>query len=290
MKSLAFLTLLLAGLSTGCSLFSRRSDDRPGQDAHEAIDKAQRAHDEVKDGVETKVEDAQTSAHAAMGAKDHWSYDGSTGPEHWGELNPENSLCKSGKAQSPVDLKWSKPRKGGAIKLMYKSGPAKVVDNGHTVQVNVEPGNKAMIRGNTYELVQFHFHSSSEHTLSGNVMPMEVHFVHKDQKGDTAVIGAFLIAGNDNPEIDKIWNHVPQAKNEEVDAGTIDLAALLPSKKTYYHYTGSLTTPPCTEGVSWNVMNTPVTLSKEQILSFRALYSINNRPIQPLNGRKVINY
>ncbi len=290
MKRLLFAIVFFAGVSTGCSLFSRRSDDKPAEIARESVDNAEQAHDQAKDQVDAYMEQAKDMAHAAGEHASGWSYDGLTGPDHWGELKPDYALCKDGKKQSPVDLKWSKPRKGGTIKLNYKSADGKVVDNGHTVQVNVAPGNKAMIRGQEYELAQFHFHSSSEHTLSGNVMPMEVHFVHKNKKGGLAVIGAFLIAGDSNPEIDKIWNHVPQAKNEEASAGEINLKALLPKKQTYYQYTGSLTTPPCTEGVNWNVMNTPITLSKEQILAFRALYSINNRPVQPLNGRKVSNY
>lgn len=224
--------------------------------------------------------------------KVHWSYEGITGPDFWASLNENYKTCKEGKSQSPIDLKWKKPISGGNLDFKYKAGNFGVVDNGHTLQVNLPKGNKVNIRGHEYELIQLHFHSSSEHTLSGNQLAMEVHFVHKDKMNNLAVLGAFMIEGAHSSLFQQIVDNVPSQQGIEkmVEGASFNPRLLLPQITTYYHYYGSLTTPPCTEGVNWNVLNTPMTLSKEQIKSFRRFYSNNYRPVQPLNGRKVTNY
>ena len=201
-----------------------------------------------------------------------------------------DGLCLEGKAQSPIDLKYANPKKSKGLKFHFVKTPATVTDNGQTIVIDFTPGNKADIRGKLYDLVRAEFHSSSEHTLSGNSLPLELQLYHKNDQEQWAVIALFLITGETNPSIEKIWAQIPAAKNAPSAAIALNPAALLPTKDTYYNYPGSLTTPPCTEGVDWNVLNTPVAISKDQIMAFRHLYSVNNRPVQPLNGRKVVNY
>lgn len=228
----------------------------------------------------------------AGGHGPHWSYSGDTGPGHWGDLDPSYASCKEGKAQSPINLKWSKVKDKSEIKLSYHDSSIKMLDNGHTIQTNFEPGNKAWIHGQEYELLQMHFHTGSEHQFSGKGFPLELHFVHKDPHGKLAVIGVMFKEGEENPLINDLWKNIPHEKNEEVAvSGTkLNPEKLIPEVQTHYHYQGSLTTPPCSEGVSWNVLNTPLEVSKSQIDAFKKLYSKNNRPVQALNGRKPANY
>jgi carbonic anhydrase len=225
-------------------------------------------------------------------AKPHWTYDGESGPEHWGALSEDFKTCQSGAMQSPVDLKWSKSKPGGPVRFDYAASTLRVIDNGHTIQVNFAPGSRVNLRGQWFDLVQMHFHTASEHTIAGKAFPMELHFVHKNKAGKLAVVGVMFKEGNANPWIEKIWANIPKEKNKEttVEAVAFNPENLLPPSKTYYHYMGSLTTPPCSEGVNWNVMNTPVEMSKEQIEKFRAIYANNARPVQALHGRKPANF
>ena len=226
----------------------------------------------------------------------HWSYQGSLGPQRWGDLNDKYATCKMGKKQSPIDLKWARPTKSRKLNIYYKpSIQPQVISNGYTIQVNVDPGNILKVDNKTYELEQIHFHSQSEHTISGEHYPMEMHLVHKSKEGHLAVIARMLIVGSKpDSTITQIWSYLPSPKKKfhEMEAlgYTIDLSALIPKTMTYYNYEGSLTTPPCTQGVDWNVFNTPLEISSEQLNIFRALYSNNHRPIQPLNERKLTNY
>jgi len=222
----------------------------------------------------------------------HWTYEGHSGPEHWGELDPAFKTCETGKSQSPVNLVWSRTQGKGPIEFSYKDSPLKIIDNGHTVQVNFEKGSTAKIRGHEYALVQMHFHTPSEHTLSSKNFPIELHFVHKDADGKLAVIGVMYKKGTNHPGIETIWSHVPSTKGEEKTFADIHInpSLFLPKVRTYYNYIGSLTTPPCSEGVNWNVLNTPVELSSAQIAAFQKIYSSNNRPVQFLNGRKPANF
>jgi len=220
-----------------------------------------------------------------------WSYSGDEGPEHWADLDPAYRLCREGKAQSPIDLRWSKPR-AGLLNFHYVSSPLRVVDTGHTVQVNFKPGSTVLVRGKRYNLLQLHFHSMSEHTISSRAYPMEAHFVHERGVGERAVIAVMFQEGQANEAIEQIWSKIPKEKYKEViyEAEAINPMKLIPRVLTRYYYLGSQTTPPCTEGVSWNILNTPLEMSRDQIEAFRALYAGNNRPVQPLNGRRVMNH
>jgi carbonic anhydrase len=173
-----------------------------------------------------------------------------------------------------------------AILFHYKPSPLKIVNNGHTIQVNYAPGSYAELGGKRYELAQFHFHSPSEHTVAGKHSEMEVHLVHRDSEGGLAVVGVLLRKGHEIAGLQGVWDHLPQNEEETtVEGASVDASSLLPRHSEFYNYSGSLTTPPCSEGVAWYVMVEPVEVSVEQIGAFQAIVSANARPVQPLNGR-----
>ncbi len=220
----------------------------------------------------------------------HWGYEGSEGPEHWGSLNPEYGECDGGKGQSPIDIKEIHKGNIGSINFDYRNTQLKTLNNGHTIQVNYTTDSFITIENQVYKLLQFHFHSPSENTVSGKYYDMELHLVHKSDKGQLAVVGVFIETGKHNPVIQKIWDNLPSAVNSEkaVHSVTINAADLLPKNGSYYHFAGSLTTPPCSENVNWNVLKTPIQLSQVQIDRFVSIIGPNNRPTQPLNARSVM--
>jgi carbonic anhydrase len=167
----------------------------------------------------------------------------------------------------------------------YRPTPLEVENNGHTIEVKVASGSYLRIGQERYQLVQFHFHTPSEHRLQGQEYPMELHFVHRNALGELAVVGVFLREGAANPIIQRIWD---RAEAEPAQAEMLDPEDLLPANRDYYRYAGSLTTPPCTEGVRWHVLHEPVDVSAAQVDEFRAIFPLNARPIQPLNGRPVL--
>jgi carbonic anhydrase len=221
----------------------------------------------------------------------HWSYHGSTGPTRWGNLEHEFTTCALGKYQSPIDIKASSVKKAdlAPIKFDYKPSALKIIDNGHTIQVNYDPGSTITVGTRQYQLVQFHFHRPSEEKLDGKAFDMVVHLVHRDSDGKLAVVAVLVRNGHANPLIETLWSHLPSDKGAEqvIQATQIDAAALLPSDRTYYTFAGSLTTPPCSENVTWFVLRNPVEFSGQEIARFAKLYPMNARPVQPLNGRVV---
>ena len=219
----------------------------------------------------------------------HWGYDGAGAPENWGKLDAgKNLLCDSGKRQSPIDIRPGIAVDLEPIKFTYKPSKFTVVDNGHTIQVNVGAGNVINVMGQRFELAQFHFHKPSEERVNGRPFPMVIHFVHKDWDDNLAVIAVLLDEGSEHPVLQTVWNHMPlEAGAEVVAAESLDIVRLFPDNRAYWTYMGSLTTPPCSENVLWMVMKTPVTVSPEQIGTFSRLYKKNARPIQPSNGRLI---
>jgi carbonic anhydrase len=217
-------------------------------------------------------------AHAQI----HWSYEGEGGPGNWDKLKGEFAICASGKRQSPIDIRDGIGVDLEPIQFAYRASQFRVVDNGHTVQVAVG-GSSISLLGKVYELVQFHFHRPSEERVNGKAFDMVVHLVHKAEDGKIAVVAVLLEQGKDNPVIQTVWNNLPLEKNEDVapPASSIDVAQLLPESRSYYTYMGSLTTPPCSEGVLWLVLKQPQQLSAEQLAIFARLYPNNARPIQP---------
>jgi len=218
----------------------------------------------------------------------HWSYGEHGGPAEWGELAQGFATCKLGKFQSPIDIRGAKTTDLPAIKFVYKPSPLKLIDNGHTIQVNYAPGSSIEVDGKRYELVQFHFHKPSEEKIDGKAHDMVAHLVHKAFDGKLAVVAVLLDKGGANPTIATIWKNLPSTKDKEASVNTnIDVATLLPAKKGYYTFQGSLTTPPCSEEVRWFVMKSPVTIAESEVAAFGKLYPMNARPTQPSNGRSI---
>lgn len=225
---------------------------------------------------------------AVQHAHIHWDYEGAGGPENWSKLDQENKICAIGQRQSPIDIKDGIKVDLEPIKFTYQPSTFRIVDNGHTVQVQVGESSISLT-GKTYELVQFHFHRPSEEKINGQRFDMVAHLVHKADDGQLAVVAVLLERGTENAFIQTLWNNMPLEKNMPVapPTTTIDLNTLLPASRNYYTYMGSLTTPPCSEGVLWLVMKQPVQVSQDQINIFSRLYKNNARPIQPSGGRLI---
>jgi carbonic anhydrase len=218
----------------------------------------------------------------------HWSYDGEGGPSNWGKLREEFAACAAGKRQSPIDIRDSIRVDLDPIGFDYRESRYRIVDNGHTVQVNLSEGSDIAVMGRLYHLAQFHFHRPSEERVNGKVYDMVVHLVHKDDEGHLAVVSVLIEKGSEHALIQTIWNNLPLEVDQEVSpAMPIDLKRLLPENRSYSIYMGSLTTPPCTEGVLWMVLKQPVQMSPEQISIFARLYRNNARPVQAANGRLI---
>ena len=234
---------------------------------------------------------ALAAEHAAHDTP-HWSYAGATGPTHWAELEKDFNLCGAGATQSPIDIRDESVRASDLphIEFHYQPSKLRIIDNGHTIQVNYAPGSFITVGEKRFELVQFHFHKPSEEKVNGKSYDMVAHLVHRDSDGHLAVVAVFLSAGGGhNSLIDTLWGNLPKTKEAEiaVDAVTIDAASLLPADHAYYTFAGSLTTPPCSEGVTWFVLQHPTTVSSDEVARFGKVYAQNARPVQPLNGRQI---
>ncbi len=218
-----------------------------------------------------------------------WSYQGQQGPMHWGDLRAEYAVCKTGKHQSPIDIRGAKAADLPPIEFSYAPTAFRIIDNGHSVQVNLVTGGFITVAGRRYDLVQFHFHHPSEEKIQGRGFPMVAHLVHEDADGKLAVVAVLLKTGKANPFIEALWKDLPADVGQEhaVPGATVDVRQLLPVDRSYYTFTGSLTTPPCSEDVTWLVLKHPVEISKPEEAAFAAKYAHNARPVQPLNGRVV---
>ena len=216
----------------------------------------------------------------------HWSYKGHAGPAHWNELGEGFSGCKLGLQQSPIDIRGAKKAKLEPIGFHYTPGAATVVNNGHTVQVNLAAGGSITLPDGEYQLLQFHFHTPSEEKINGAGFPLVAHFVHKNAEGKLAVVAVLFKKGAPNAALKNVFAHLPaKAEASEELEGGLDPATVLPAGRAYYAYMGSLTTPPCSEGVRWQVLKQSVNLGPAQLAAFQKLYPMNARPIQGLNGR-----
>lgn len=217
----------------------------------------------------------------------HWTYAGEHGPAHWADLDPAYATCAVGQYQSPIDLGAGGEEASAPVEAQYETIPLTVLNNGHTVQITAEAAGRLQSSGTTYDLVQVHFHAPSEHVIDGRPVPVEAHFVHKAADGRLAVLGVFVVAGAENPALAALLPHMPATATpaQTFPAVSIDLNMLLPADRSVYRYGGSLTTPPCTEGVAWHVLKAPVTASPLQIETLSQVLHGNARPVQPLNGR-----
>ncbi|QTN30567.1 carbonic anhydrase family protein [Rhodoferax sp. AJA081-3] len=234
---------------------------------------------------------APAAGDKAHGGEAHWAYEGDTGPQAWGKLKPDFNTCAIGKRQSPINIENGNTLQGPAepVQFAYTPSNGTVVNNGHTIQVDVQGENTITVRGSTYRLLQFHFHTPSEEQINSKRFPMVAHLVHKNNEGQLAVVAVLLDEGAASPFIDKVWTYMPLDANDRVrmPQGLLNLAELLPTDQRYYQFMGSLTTPPCSEGVLWMVMKQPVTISRGQYRLFTQLYPNNARPVQAVNGRVV---
>jgi carbonic anhydrase len=233
-------------------------------------------------------------AHAA----DHWGYDEGDGPAHWCGLDPANDACCHGREQSPIDIRSAQAHTDTPPKLEFAYPPStfSVANNGHTVQAKLEVDAKrcgVTLGGVEYELQQFHVHAPSEHTINGKHSPLEIHFVHKSASGDLAVVGIFVEQGEANAELAKVWRLAPDQEGSGGVAVGVNLANVLPPSHVNFRYAGSLTTPPCSEHVRWIVMQTPITMSDDQIVKIESMFAAPEfpdgtcRPVQALGARTV---
>lgn len=218
----------------------------------------------------------------------HWGYTGEIGPDRWSSLASEFGGC-AGSNQSPIDVSGTIDARLAPVQFSYKAGGHEVVNNGHTIQVNIENGSSIEVDGIRFDLKQFHFHSPSENHIGGTSYPLEAHLVHADKAGKLAVVAVVFNEGRANATVTTTWNQMPKAEGKAALPTKVSATGLLPKSRDYYRYNGSLTTPPCTEGVRWIVMKQPMTVSKAQLDAFRATLGFaNNRPIQPANARPVL--
>ena len=218
------------------------------------------------------------------------SYAGKTGPRQWGDLKPEYSTCKLGKEQSPIDIRDPAIAELPAIRFDYHASPLEIINNGHSIQVNYGPGSWIDVGDKKYDLRQFHFHHPSEEHINGKGFDLSLHLVHVDRNGKLAVVAVLLKSGRANEAVRRVFDNLPQTQGQEqeVTGVAINASAFLPLSLGYYTFQGSLTTPPCTEGITWFVLKTPAEVSKDEVASFAKLYPYDARPIQPTDGRTIL--
>lgn len=232
---------------------------------------------------------AMTAFGAHAQTAPHWDYKSPhAGPAHWAELDPRFETCGQGGNQSPIDIRNAVKADLPALNVAYAAAEPTFVNNGHTIQVNLPPGQKLTVGDKQYELLQFHFHTPSEEAINGKRTAMVAHFVHRSDDGQLGVIAVLIQPGETNAAFAPVFRHLPrEGEKITVDGLKLDLPALLPADKGYYSFAGSLTTPPCSEGVSWMVLKNPIHLGPEQINAFRRVFNANARPLQALNGRVI---
>jgi len=278
----------LAAAGQKVKVMSECSADAEGGKSDAKAEAAPAGKEDKKDSKDDKKGDKKGDKKDAHGPADthavHWDYEGAMGPENWGKEFP---TCGKGKSQAPLNIKGPFEKVRFSVAPDYKQGQLKILNNGHTIQVNVPAGSKIRIDGKPYDLLQFHFHRPSEEHIDGKPSAMVVHFVHKNTEGELAVLGVMLREGNENPGIKTLWTHAPKAEGPEVvpDGVMFNPANLLPKEMDFFHYDGSLTTPPCTEKVKFFILKTQVNIAKEQVSDFP--FKMNARPVQPANGRPI---
>lgn len=219
-----------------------------------------------------------------------WGYGADNGPDVWGRLSPNYALCATGSRQSPIDLRNPRSASLPSITFNYRPTSLNIHNNGHNIEVASTSENWIEVGCERYSLLQFHFHAPSEHTVESRSFDMEMHLVHRNGEGALAVIGVLIERGSRHIAFDPVWAHLPQTPGEmkRIEGVAVNPRDLLPRDTRTYRYDGSVTTPPCSEDVKWLVMATPVELSETQIAAFKAIVNKNNRPVQALNGRKIL--
>lgn len=302
-KIILWIGLFLIVSNTSCA-FANLAQKKPKEKKSEHVAKKQdekpshseppaAAHDEKSiQSIEKQDEEpshrqfSEKHASAASHRRD-WSYKGTTGPNKWGHLHPEYRACSSGREQSPINITQGRTKDIGNIRFYYKPSKLNILNNGHTIQVDYDKGSSIRIDGERYDLLQFHFHTPSEHTIEGISYPMELQLVHKNKEGKLAVVAVMMVVGKHNSLLSSLWENFPSKKGQEHEhfKEKIDMASILPAGERTFRYPGSLTTPPCSEGVKWNVLLSPISISNEQLIAFRDIFKKNNRPVQKLGKR-----
>jgi carbonic anhydrase len=247
-----------------------------------------RAHAPAKTKGEAALKEHGTEGHSG---EVHWTYEGENGPPAWGTLKPEFNLCALGKRQSPIAIQSNATLQGPAepIEFAYTPSVGTVVNNGHTIQVDVQGENSITVRNSTYKLLQFHFHTPSEEMINTKRYAMVAHLVHKNAAGQLAVVSVLMEVGEPSSFLDKVWTYMPLDINDRVRMpdNLLDMNEILPADQRYYQYFGSLTTPPCSEGVLWLVIKQPLRISPAQYKLFSQQFPFNARPVQAVNGRLI---
>ena len=222
-------------------------------------------------------------------AAEHWSYEGASGPDKWGDLDVASKVCSVGGQQSPIDVGTAIRAQLPPLKIAWGRNADTIVNNGHTIQVNFAEGSTLTLGNERYALLQFHFHRPSEHLVGGKSFPMEVHFVHRHASGALAVVGVLMAAGRQNKVFTTVTSTMPAKEGPAVKADqAINPNGLLPQRLTYYRYAGSLTTPPCAETVEWLLLTTPIQVAESDVAAFAKLFAMNARPVQKVNRRDVL--
>ena len=224
---------------------------------------------------------------AAPSNHPHWSYTSPSGPDEWGDLHDTHALCNTGTQQSPINIKANTQGDLPSLDLQYPAGPAVVKHNGHTLEVTMKTAGYMTLPSGTYDFVQMHFHAPAEMQIEGHKYPFSAHLVHRDAAGNLAVIALLFNVGEKNQTLAPLFSNMPRHEGDSVALNNLDLKSLFPAKQDYFTFMGSLTTPPCTEGVRWQVLKVPGTISKKQLNDFKQLFPMNARPIQPTNDRPV---
>lgn len=293
--SAAVILAILAIFLTGCVGGTSGSASKDSSDSQRKSEsRSSRSSSSKESGGHGSASASSSSKESgghgsAKGEQVHWAYDGDTGPSHWGDLADEYASCKFGNSQSPINILSAINASSVDIGFNYQATPLSILNNGHTIQVNYEPGSTITLGHEEYDLLQFHFHTPSEHQVAAHSFAMEGHLVHKNKDGGLAVIGVFIEEGHSNPFFESLVAYLPAHADEENVLGSahLNVMDLLPENRAVYSYSGSLTTPPCSEGVNWNVMATPIQASSEQIEAFAKIMGHNARPIQPVNARAI---
>jgi len=225
--------------------------------------------------------------------KAHWSYLGVEGPAHWGMLSPEYRICETGREQSPINI--TMPHHGNhqeKLVFHYQTSTLHEMNNGHTILVSFRSESRVDLNNRAYKLRQFHFHDPSEHHIDGKAFPMEMHLVHQDEKGHVLVIAVMMEVGVEEPVFEMLWQRLPEQIGQEISVPlkNLSIADILPTDNHHFSYSGSLTTPPCSEGVQWIVLKTPIHISQKDMEHFVRVIGHNARPIQTLQGRNIEEY
>ena len=291
-------TLALALAISGCGLIGGQSGGEHGEAEHGEAH-AEAGHGESAHGGGHGVQIGPASAHAspaphnphaasaAHGAP-HWEY---RDQSSWASFAPGNSACGAGHEQSPINLSSASPMSELAdLSPFYLAKPGSFVNNGHTLQFTPDGADSVLTIGNdAYTLLQFHFHSPAEHTLDRRAFPLELHLVHRNSLGQLAVLGVFIEEGPANDTLGALIAARPTGEGEDhATRLSVDPALLLPEDRAYYAYAGSLTTPPCSEGVRWNVLRATLTASPAQIAALRESLGASSRHVQPINDRTIL--